>query len=141
MFSVRNWLKQRKKMRRERDLVIAAQILLGKTCPLCSEGLSGHTQAVVAAFKLGAEIRCREEARAKVLAGGSDALMAASANDPDVDVVYYQLLRCPTKQDTVLVEHFSAAGLYSEESATPLLDVSKERRDWLEARAGDWLEL
>ncbi len=126
----------------EQGVVAGIREVLGGRCPLCGGELSGHRYGVVASYKVdGVVCANRQEARAKLLSGRDDLLGAASANDPTVDLVYYALLECSTLHEAAVIEHYSGADLYSEESAVMLSGITAGTIERLMPRVSEWMFL
>jgi hypothetical protein len=119
----------------------AVRALLEHRCPLCKDTLIGHQYGAFALFKLGGgKIMDRYAARETVLSASANCLPAEGANDPMSDIVGYAVLICPVRRDDVVMEHFSGADVYSEESIVVVPKVSKGRREEFIRHAYDWID-
>jgi hypothetical protein len=126
----------------EETMVAGVRSLLGHRCPICGGRLEGHRFGSFACFKVdGVDVRDREAAREKLLDENADGFPAEGANDPTSDIVAYNFLECPISRDDVVIEHFSGADVYSEESFALLSGITRQQRERFKNLSYRWLRL
>ncbi|MEZ6084935.1 MAG: hypothetical protein R3E58_13620 [Phycisphaerae bacterium] len=112
--------------------------ILRDVCPLCKQSMDRHRYAWLAGYRFDADLQNRHEGRIRLTRDGMREFPWPSMDD--YDSLYYYLLLCPVKCESVVLEHVSGQDLYSEESVAPF-DVAADIRAKFAERAMKWTSL